>query len=98
MCRNADDYEGCDEQDNPYKVHAGFLACSKAVKSALIDHIYNQICDTNVESGIRSNSKPLLLFTGHSAGGAVAAILYAHFSKCEFSSDDRSKSQILKNG
>ncbi|KAF4436580.1 lipase (class 3) domain-containing protein [Fusarium austroafricanum] len=33
----------------------------------------------------------------HSAGGAVAAMLYAHFTKCGFPSDDRSKSQILKN-
>lgn len=40
----------------------------------------------------------MLLFTGHSAGGAVAAMLYAHFLKCDPISEDRNKSLMLKNG
>ncbi|KAI9167959.1 sugar transporter [Paramyrothecium foliicola] len=93
----ADPFMGCDENNNLYSAHSGFLACAKAMNASVMDHIYNHVYATNFESGIELNSRPMLLFTGHSAGGAVAAMLYAHFTRCDFPSEDRAKSRVLKN-
>lgn len=65
------------------------------MNSAVIDHVY-QLWVKDLATGMRT--KPRLLFTGHSAGGAVAAMLYAHFLKCDAIVGDPIKSRALKKG
>lgn len=56
-----------DDEEN--LCHAGFLQVAKAM--------VNQIA-SQLQQHPASSEKPSLLFTGHSAGGAVAALLYSH--------------------
>lgn len=65
------------------------------MNSSAVDHIY-QLWMKDSTTGVQS--KPRLIFTGHSAGGAVAAMLYAHFLKCDDIVEDKTKSRSLKNG
>ena len=52
-------------------VHRGFLASARELAPKIRPHL---------ESALRSNpGKVNVIFTGHSAGGAVASLLYAHF-------------------
>ncbi|KAL2819822.1 Alpha/Beta hydrolase protein [Aspergillus granulosus] len=64
-----------DSEDCKYKVHGGFLECAKAMVEKLTDAISSVIAKAGIES---TNGGIQLLFTGHSAGGAVASLLYAH--------------------
>ncbi|KAM5360085.1 hypothetical protein ACJZ2D_013996 [Fusarium nematophilum] len=89
-----DAFLGTDHESDLFYAHSGFLACAKAINEQVVDHIH-QLWSNNFASGVRS--KPQLLFTGHSAGGAVAAMLYAHFLKCNAISEDRTKSLVLKS-
>ncbi|KAK0702797.1 Alpha/Beta hydrolase protein [Lasiosphaeris hirsuta] len=90
-----DTFLGTDTEGGFYNAHAGFLTCAKAMNVTVVDQIYGQLCASKHTAG--AGSKPTLLFTGHSAGGAVAAMLYAHFLKCDPVSDDREKSLVLKS-
>lgn len=56
-----------DDSDNA--CHEGFLQVAKAMAGQVADQLQQYAA---------SLEKPSLLFTGHSAGGAVAAILYSH--------------------
>lgn len=56
-----------DDPDNA--CHEGFLQVAKAMGSQVADQL---------QQYASSSEKPSLLFTGHSAGGAVAAMLYSH--------------------
>ncbi|OCK99460.1 alpha/beta-hydrolase [Cenococcum geophilum 1.58] len=52
-------------------VHRGFLASARELAPKIRPHL---------ESALRSNPGNVnVIFTGHSAGGAVASLLYAHF-------------------
>ncbi|KAH7022656.1 Alpha/Beta hydrolase protein [Ilyonectria destructans] len=89
-----DAFLGTDNEGGLYSAHSGFLTCAKAINATVVDHIH-QLWSNNFAAGVRS--KPMLLFTGHSAGGAVAAMLYAHFLECDPISEDRNKSVVLKS-
>lgn len=55
--------------DDENECHAGFLAVTKAMVSQVA---------AQLAVHLTSAEMPTLLFTGHSAGGAVAAMLYSH--------------------
>ncbi|RDW78985.1 lipase family protein [Aspergillus mulundensis] len=65
-----------DSNDCTYQVHGGYLECAKGmvekVSEAISCILSNSEADHSVDRDIQ------LLFTGHSAGGAVASLLYAH--------------------
>ncbi|KAF2034075.1 alpha/beta-hydrolase [Setomelanomma holmii] len=65
-----------DDEENA--CHAGFLNVTKAM--------VNQVA-TQLQQLPASVEKPSLLFTGHSAGGAVAALLYSHMTSTSVSSE-----------
>lgn len=70
-----------DEEENG--CHAGFLQVTKAmvgqVAGQLENHPLLTQTQTQEEEGKEKEmEKPDLVFTGHSAGGAVAALLYSH--------------------
>ncbi|GIJ99725.1 hypothetical protein Aspvir_003727 [Aspergillus viridinutans] len=69
-------YINVDETE--YKVHGGFLECAKA----MVDKVSNAISSVLLDAGVHEaeDEDVQLLFTGHSAGGAVASLLYAHMS------------------
>jgi pimeloyl-ACP methyl ester carboxylesterase len=54
----------------PVHAHAGFLNSAEALTPTLSKHI---------EDAIRKRSIKHVLFTGHSAGGAVASLLLAKY-------------------
>jgi len=56
-----------DDEEN--KCHSGFLRVTKA----MVGQVASQLAEHPA-----SAERPALLFTGHSAGGAVAAMLYSH--------------------
>jgi hypothetical protein len=56
-----------DDEENA--CHAGFLQVTKAMVSQVATQLQNHPA---------SSERPSLVFTGHSAGGAVAAMLYSH--------------------
>ncbi|KAL2830609.1 Alpha/Beta hydrolase protein [Aspergillus cavernicola] len=58
-----------------YDIHGGFLECAKKMVEKVSDAISSILSKAHVED---SNKDIQLLFTGHSAGGAVASLLYAH--------------------
>ncbi|KAL5341130.1 Alpha/Beta hydrolase protein [Aspergillus crustosus] len=60
-------------EDLKYKIHGGFLECAKG----MVDKVSQAIASVLSKSGEAKNGTRLLL-TGHSAGGAVASLLYAH--------------------
>jgi hypothetical protein len=53
-------------------IHGGFLACAKLMTDPVAQKIKETLKDAP------SSKLPILVFTGHSAGGAVAALLYTH--------------------
>ncbi|KAH7071619.1 Alpha/Beta hydrolase protein [Paraphoma chrysanthemicola] len=65
-----------DDEENA--CHAGFLQVTKAM--------IGQVA-TQLQQHPASSEKPSLLFTGHSAGGAIAAMLYSHMLSTTLSSD-----------
>lgn len=65
-----------DDEDNA--CHAGFLQVTKA----MVGHVAAQLQEYPA-----SSTRPSLLFTGHSAGGAVAAMLYSHMLSTTVHSD-----------
>ena len=52
------------------RVHAGFLNGVLALLPELL---------VQINAYIATTSNPHIMFTGHSAGGAVAALAFAHF-------------------
>lgn len=65
-----------DDEENA--CHAGFLKVTKAMVAQVA---------TQLREHPASSEQPTLLFTGHSAGGAVAALLYSHMLSTSVSSD-----------
>ncbi|KAF2807479.1 alpha/beta-hydrolase [Mytilinidion resinicola] len=65
-----------DDEENA--CHAGFLQVTKA----MVGQVAAQL-----QQHPASSARPSLLFTGHSAGGAVAAILYSHMLSTSVHSD-----------
>ncbi|PTU24585.1 hypothetical protein P175DRAFT_041651 [Aspergillus ochraceoroseus IBT 24754] len=58
-----------------FQVHGGFLACAKAMADKVSGAVSSVLSDAEKEEPA---TEIQLLFTGHSAGGAVASLLYAH--------------------
>ncbi|KAK4444484.1 Alpha/Beta hydrolase protein [Podospora aff. communis PSN243] len=59
-------------QDTPVQAHAGFLSCAEALVPAITEGILQQLAlDTKISN---------IVFTGHSAGGAVASLVFLHFA------------------
>ncbi|KAF1962259.1 alpha/beta-hydrolase [Byssothecium circinans] len=73
----AGDFLGETPEKSTYKVHSGYLESAIQSVSALEEAILRLLLD---QSLTRFLEPPQLLFTGHSAGGAVASILYAHLN------------------
>jgi putative lipase involved disintegration of autophagic bodies len=46
----------------------------------MVDKVSTAISSVFSEAGVKEDNDVQLLFTGHSAGGAVASLLYAHMS------------------
>jgi hypothetical protein len=67
--------KGQTKEGKGYKVHAGFLTATQAM-APKIGSLFTEIL-----SDCPTAQRPILIFTGHSAGGAVAALLYAHMHK-----------------
>jgi len=65
-----------DDEDNA--CHAGFLQVTKAMVSQVA---------AQLQQHPASSERPSLLFTGHSAGGAVSAMLYSHMLSTTVSSE-----------
>jgi Lipase (class 3) len=65
-----------DDEENT--CHAGFLQVTKAMVSQVA---------AQLQQHPASSERPSLLFTGHSAGGAVAAMLYSHMLSTSVHSD-----------
>jgi len=59
-------------QGEDVRAHAGFLGCAKASVPAVTQDITQQL---NADSNISN-----IIFTGHSAGGAVASLVFLHFA------------------
>lgn len=64
--------------DDENECHAGFLQVTKA----MVGQVAAQL-----QQFTASSTPPSLLFTGHSAGGAVAAMLYSHMLSTSITSD-----------
>ncbi|KAF4966664.1 hypothetical protein FSARC_5653 [Fusarium sarcochroum] len=56
------------------KAHSGFLNSAWALDSIVAEQVKKYVQSFKTESG----EKPHILFTGHSAGGAVSQLLYLH--------------------
>jgi hypothetical protein len=65
-----------DDEENA--CHAGFLQVTKAMVGQVAEQL---------KVHPASSERPSLLFTGHSAGGAVAAILYSHMLSTSVTSE-----------
>ncbi|KAK0616945.1 Alpha/Beta hydrolase protein [Immersiella caudata] len=62
-------------QETPVQAHAGFLSCAEALIPAITTGILQQLgLDTKISN---------IVFTGHSAGGAVASLVFLHFTFLE---------------
>ncbi|KAK0640825.1 Alpha/Beta hydrolase protein [Cercophora newfieldiana] len=60
------------DHDTPIKAHAGFLGCAEALIPAITAGISQILSlDTKISN---------IVFTGHSAGGAVASLVFLHFA------------------
>ncbi|KAF8459250.1 Alpha/Beta hydrolase protein, partial [Kalaharituber pfeilii] len=55
---------------DPVKAHSGFLHCAHALLPQVRQELHKLIKEFNTHN---------VLFTGHSAGGAVASLLFTHF-------------------
>ena len=73
--------QGKDSEGNNYHAHAGFLASAKAMVPDMVEAITKAVADYQATRHDDPPGPLHLVFTGHSAGGAVAAMLYAHFMK-----------------
>ncbi|KAL4994679.1 Alpha/Beta hydrolase protein [Aspergillus recurvatus] len=63
-----------DSGDCKYQVHGGYLECAKG----MVEKVSEAISSILSKAEQHTNTNIQLLFTGHSAGGAVASLLYAH--------------------
>ncbi|KAL4902941.1 Alpha/Beta hydrolase protein [Aspergillus multicolor] len=72
-----------------YEVHGGYLECAKG----MVEKVSGAISSILSKADQSPGSNIQLLFTGHSAGGAVASLLYAHMMSSNTSTlaDLRSK-------
>jgi putative lipase involved disintegration of autophagic bodies len=53
-------------------VHRGFLTCAKAIRSTVQEELAKQVAlDQSISQ---------IVFTGHSAGGAVSSLLFLGFA------------------
>jgi Lipase (class 3) len=75
----ADKFLGNDANDVPFRVHSGFLACAKGMLLPVVGALANALEAAKKTSP--ASKAPVLLFAGHSAGGAVATLLYGHIMK-----------------
>jgi len=66
------DFLGLTQEKTAYKAHEGFLNCAKFMTPKIAQELAYILKD------ISPAEKPILLLTGHSAGGAIASMLYAH--------------------
>lgn len=78
--------QGKDETEEPYCIHEGFLSATKGIMP-LVTKALTQVLDTIHQKG-NTETKPELLFAGHSAGGAVAAMLYTRLLRYRAENDD----------
>ncbi|KAL4741116.1 Alpha/Beta hydrolase protein [Aspergillus similis] len=60
--------------DCKYQIHGGYLECAKA----MVEKVSEAISSILLKAERDTKSNVQLLFTGHSAGGAVASLLYSH--------------------
>jgi hypothetical protein len=67
------------ERDVPYRAHSGFLACAKDMLPSVIMALPSALESARKISP--TGIAPVLLFSGHSAGGALATFLYVHIMK-----------------
>lgn len=67
-----------DDEENA--CHAGFMRVAKA----MVSHVATQL---QQYTALPEGERPMLLFTGHSAGGAIAAMLYSHMVSTTIESD-----------
>lgn len=71
-------FEAFPGSDERIFAHSGFLACAATLLPWLTEEIIRQVtADKSLED---------IVFTGHSAGGAVAAMIFLHFV-CHFPSE-----------
>ncbi|KAK0751769.1 Alpha/Beta hydrolase protein [Schizothecium vesticola] len=79
-------------QDLKVEAHSGFLACAQAITSSIAQDIDEQLAADDSISNI--------IFTGHSAGGAVASLIFLHFALQENASPQivRSKLSLITFG
>jgi hypothetical protein len=54
----------------------------------MLSNVAKNLSQVLVVTSQSTTRKPRLLFSGHSAGGAVAQIFYAHLMKYQGESDD----------
>ncbi|KAH8665134.1 Alpha/Beta hydrolase protein [Tricladium varicosporioides] len=71
------EFLGKAKDGTPYTTHEGFLQCAKLMTSQVSTLIEDVLKDAP------ATARPILVFTGHSAGGAVAALLYIHLLKSQ---------------
>ncbi|KAL4800772.1 Alpha/Beta hydrolase protein [Aspergillus venezuelensis] len=64
-----------DTKDCTYRVHGGFLECAKGMIEKIAKAISSILSKAEAD-GMKGDVQ--LLFTGHSAGGAVASLIAAH--------------------
>ncbi|KAK4031364.1 hypothetical protein C8A01DRAFT_42175 [Parachaetomium inaequale] len=76
-----DEFLGKDKNGDNYHAHAGFLASAKEMLLRVCEEIAKAVNDFRNSRTQAVSGGLQLVFTGHSAGGAVAAMLYAHFMK-----------------
>ncbi|KAL4966072.1 lipase family protein [Aspergillus stella-maris] len=66
-----------DTNDCTYQVHGGFLECAKGMVEKIAEAISSILSKSDAD-GLKGDVQ--LLFSGHSAGGAVASLLAAHIT------------------
>ncbi|KAK2597336.1 hypothetical protein QQS21_006032 [Conoideocrella luteorostrata] len=85
------DFLGRAEANQPYRAHAGFLESARQTAAPLADSLLRILLDSCLSD---SPAAPQLLLTGHSAGGAVASMLYAHMSSLPGTQDQAPRSSL----
>lgn len=85
--------QGIPSPGQSYKVHGGFLECARAMAPKIAALITTVLAKRPDARG------PVdLLFTGHSAGAAVAALLFAHMMKEPIGNEPAGGLTQLKDG
>ena len=70
--------------------HSGFLSVAREMIQPVTNHLVRLLSERT------SRSRYTLLFTGHSAGGAVASLLYMHMLSCSIESPLTSLMGVFK--